>query len=167
MPAGTARGLSLPRTTGHTLRWSVPYRVDLRNVGDDALDRLVELGAIDAECLQDGGIAALMPDSVAPEQVASALGVDNISVSRAAGRDAGSVWVLSPRRICIGRLRIVPVHTEAEPDALRLADAAAFGTGLHPTTALLSKRSRKPRRSRLPTLCSTWRQGPACLRLLR
>ena len=50
----------------------MPYRVDLRNVGDDALDRLVELGAIDAECSHDGGIAALMPDGVGPEQVASA-----------------------------------------------------------------------------------------------
>jgi ribosomal protein L11 methyltransferase len=114
----------------------VPYRVDLRNVGDDALDRLVELGAIDAEFSHDGGIAALLPDSVPPEQVARALGVDDISVSPAAGRDAGSVWVLSPRPIRIGRLRIVPAHTDAEPDALRLVDAGAFGTGLHPTTAL-------------------------------
>src|SRR3989442_6105296 len=82
------------------------------------------------------GIAALMPDSVAPEQVASALGVNDISVSPATGRDAESVWVLSPRPVRIGRLRIVPAHSEAEPDALRLVDAAAFGTGLHPTTAL-------------------------------
>jgi ribosomal protein L11 methyltransferase len=116
----------------------VPYRVDLHNVADDALDRLIELGAIDAECSRQGEIAALMPDSVAPEQVADALGVDvdDISVSPATGRDAGSVWVLSPRPIRIGRLTIVPAHTEAEPGALRLVDAAAFGTGLHPTTAL-------------------------------
>ncbi len=85
-----------------------------------------------------GGIAALMPDSVAPEHVAGALGVDvdDISVSPATGRDAGSVWVLSPRPVSIGGLRIVPAHTDAEPGALRLVDAAAFGTGLHPTTAL-------------------------------
>ena len=114
----------------------MPYRIDLRNIGDDGFDRLVELGAIDAEFSHDGGIAALMPDSVAPEQIASLLGVDDISVSPAAGRDAESVWVLSPRPIRIGRLRIVPAHSEAEPDALRLVDAAAFGTGLHPTTAL-------------------------------
>lgn len=114
----------------------MPYRVDLRNVGADALDRLVELGAIDAECLHGGGIAALLPDSVAPEQVASALGVADVSVSPATGRDAGSIWVLSLRPVRIGRLRIVPAHSEAEPDALRLIDAAAFGTGLHPTTAL-------------------------------
>jgi ribosomal protein L11 methyltransferase len=119
-----------------TLRWSMPYRVDVRNVGDEALDRLVELGAIDAELSEDGGIAALMPDGVAPEQVARRLGVDDISVSPAAGRDAGSVWVLSPRPIRVGRLQIVPARSKAEPNALRLVDAAAFGTGLHPTTAL-------------------------------
>jgi len=114
----------------------VPYRVDLPTVGDDTFDRLVELGAIDAEFSHDGGMAALMPDSVAPERVASALGVDDMSVSPATGRDAGSVWVLSPRPIRIGRIQIVPACTEAEPGALRLIDAAAFGTGLHPTTAL-------------------------------
>ena len=114
----------------------MPYRVDLRNVGDDALDRLVELGAIDCEFSDGGGIAALMPDSVEPEQIASALGAGDMSVSPATGRDAGSVWILSPRPIRIGRLRIVPAHTDTEPGALRLVDAAAFGTGLHPTTAL-------------------------------
>ena len=31
---------------------------------------------------------------------------------------------------------MIPAHTEAEPGALRLVDAAAFGTGLHPTTVL-------------------------------
>jgi ribosomal protein L11 methyltransferase len=115
----------------------VPYRVDLCSDVDDALDRLVELGAIDVEELRHGGIAALMPDSVAPEHVAGALcvDVDDLSVSPATGRDAGSVWVLSPRPISIGALRIVPAHTDAEP-GLRLVDAAAFGTGLHPTTAL-------------------------------
>ena len=116
----------------------MPYRVDLHLVADDVLDRLVELGAIDAECSRQGAIAALMPDSVSPEQIAGALGVDvdGISVSPATGRDDGSVWVLSPRPIRIGHLTIVPAHTEAEPGALRLVDAATFGTGLHPTTAL-------------------------------
>jgi ribosomal protein L11 methyltransferase len=114
----------------------VPYRIDLRDVAEDALDRLVDLGAIDAERTQDGGLAALMPDSVAPERVASALNVDDLSISPAVGRDDGSVWMLSPRPIRVGRIRIVPSHMTAEPDALRLIDATAFGTGLHPTTAL-------------------------------
>jgi ribosomal protein L11 methyltransferase len=114
----------------------VPYRIDGRLVRSDTLDRLVELGAVDVEVSQEGGIAALMPDGVAPERVASALGIDSVVVSRAVERDAGSVWVLSPKRIRIGRLQIVPADAEAEPGALRLIDAAAFGTGLHPTTAL-------------------------------
>jgi ribosomal protein L11 methyltransferase len=117
----------------------VPYRVDIRNVADDALDRLVELGAIDAESLRYGEIAVLMPDIVATDQIASALGVglDNIAVSPATGRDDESVWVLSPRPIRIGRLTIVPALTKAEAaGALRLIDASPFGTGLHPTTLL-------------------------------
>jgi ribosomal protein L11 methyltransferase len=114
----------------------VPYRIDLPSATDDALDRLVELGAIDAERSDDGGIAALMPDSVAPEHVAGVLGLDGFAVTPATVRDAGSVWILSPHPIRVGRIRIVPAHITAEPDALRLIDAGAFGTGLHPTTAL-------------------------------
>ena len=116
----------------------MPYRVDLHNAGADTFDRLVELGALDAELSAEGGISALMPDSVASERIARALGAaaGDISISPAVGRDADSVWVLSPRAIRIGRLRIAPASFEAEPGMLRLADAAAFGTGLHPTTAL-------------------------------
>jgi ribosomal protein L11 methyltransferase len=77
-----------------------------------------------------------MPDGVVPEHVALALGVDDLSISPAVGRDAGSVWILSPRPTRIARLRIVPAHAGAEPGALRLTDSAAFGTGLHPTTAM-------------------------------
>ena len=122
--------------SGRRYAGAVPYRVDLHVAGDEVLDRLVELGAIDAERLHDGGLAALMPDSVTPERLARALGVDAVSVSPAVARDAGSVWVLSPREIRVGRLRIVPADGDAAPGALRLVDAAAFGTGLHPTTAL-------------------------------
>jgi ribosomal protein L11 methyltransferase len=104
----------------------VPYRIDITRGGDAALDRLVELGALDVERSPGGGIAALMPDGVAPEQVALALGVADLSISPAVGRDAGSVWTLGPRSTRIGRLRIVPAET----------DSAAFGTGLHPTTAM-------------------------------
>jgi len=125
-----------PRSCGCALRWSVPYRIDISIAGDDALDRLVELGAIDAEFSSDGRIAALIPDGVTPEQVARALRAEHFSVCRAVGRDAGSVWVLSLRPIQIGRLRIVPADFHAEPGDIRLRDAAAFGTGLHPTTAL-------------------------------
>lgn len=114
----------------------MPYRVDLHHAGDDAFYRLVDLGAIDAEVAQDGRIAALMPDSVTADQVAHALGIADVSVSPAVGRDDGSVWVLSRRPIHIGRLRIVPAHMDAEPGDLRLADEAAFGSGFHPTTAL-------------------------------
>jgi ribosomal protein L11 methyltransferase len=114
----------------------VPYRIDGRLVRSDTLDRLVELGAVDVEVSHDGRIAALMPDGVAPEQVASALAIESVVVSPAVERDAGSVWVLSPKRIRIGHLQIVPAHAEAERGALKLIDAAAFGTGLHPTTAL-------------------------------
>ena len=114
----------------------MPYRVDLHHAGDDAFFRLVDLGAIDAEVAQDGRIAALMPDSVTADQVAHALGIADVSVSPAVGRDDGSVWVLSRRPIHIGRLRIVPAHMDAEPGDLRLADEAAFGSGFHPTTAL-------------------------------
>jgi ribosomal protein L11 methyltransferase len=114
----------------------VPYRVDVARASDAVLDRLVELGALDVERSPGGGIAALMPDGVAPEQVALALGVADLSISPAVGRDAGSVWTLGPRSTRIGRLRIVPAEADAEPGVLRLTDSAAFGTGLHPTTAM-------------------------------
>jgi ribosomal protein L11 methyltransferase len=114
----------------------VPYRLDLPDLGDEALDRLIELRALDVECMPGRGIAASMPDSVLPEQVAQALGVGKFSVSPATGRDADSIWILSPRPVRAGRILIVPAHLEPEPGALKLVDATAFGTGLHPTTAL-------------------------------
>ena len=155
VPAGSrGRKASLAGTASHRLRWGVPYRVDLRNVSHDALDRLIELGAMDAEIVHDGGLAALMPDNVAPEQIASALGVHDISISPAEGRDAGSVWLLSPRAIRIGRLQIVPAHAHADADALRLIDAAAFGTGRHATTALCLEALEEVIQSRPAGLCS-------------
>ena len=75
----------------------MPYRVDVTRGDDAALDRLVELGALDVDRSPGGGTAALMPDGVAPEHVARALGVDDLFISPAVGRDAGSVWILSPR----------------------------------------------------------------------
>jgi ribosomal protein L11 methyltransferase len=114
----------------------MPYRLDLPAPDDHAFDRLVELGALDVEACAGDSLAALMPDSVTPEQVAAALGVERISVSPAVERDAGSVWILSSRAARVGRLQILPAHADAQPGSLRLADASAFGTGLHPTTAL-------------------------------
>lgn len=114
----------------------MPYRIDVPLVPDDALDRLVDLGALDVEALDEGGLAALMPDSVPPERVAAALRIDRVEVSPALGRDADSIWLLRPRPVRIGRLRIVPAAVDTEAGALRLIDAPAFGTGLHPTTAL-------------------------------
>ncbi len=126
----------------------MPYRVDIapvrsasrpegRSLRQDALDLLVELGAIDVEWGPDGTLAALMPDGVAPEQAAAAFGVDNVSFSPATPRDGGSVWVLGPRAVHIGRIRIVPADdSEPAPHTVRLIDGRVFGTGLHATTAL-------------------------------
>ena len=114
----------------------MPYRLEVARATDGALDRLVDLGALDLERLPGGGIAALMPDGVTPEHLRVALGVDDLSIAPAIARDAGSVWVLSLRPTRIGRVRIVPADADAEPGVLRLSDSAAFGTGLHPTTAM-------------------------------
>ena len=116
----------------------MPYRVDLVDAGTDAdvvLDRLIELGALDVERVSSG-IAALIPDSIAPDAIAQALGRTNLEISPAVGRDANSVWVLSRRPLRIGRVRIVPAQTDQESGAIRLIDGPAFGTGLHPTTTL-------------------------------
>jgi ribosomal protein L11 methyltransferase len=77
-----------------------------------------------------------MPDSISPEHVARALDVAGVSVSAAVGRDADSVWILRQRPIRIGRIRIVPADHHADAGGVKLIDAPAFGTGLHPTTAL-------------------------------
>ena len=100
------------------------------------IDHLIDLGALDVEPLADGTVAALMPDGTTPAQVAGALGVPDVVVRPATGRDADSVWVLRPRPVRAGRVHIVPAATAGEPGALKLIDAPAFGTGLHPTTAL-------------------------------
>jgi ribosomal protein L11 methyltransferase len=114
----------------------MPYRVDCSTTAEDALDRLVALGALDVDSPSAGRLAAVMPDSITPEQLATALGLTDVSISPAVGRDADSVWVLSPRPMRIGRLTIVPAELEPEAGALRLIDAPAFGTGRHPTSAL-------------------------------
>lgn len=114
----------------------MPYRVDIAGADDVMFDRLVELGALDAEQADGGGLAAVMPDTVSHEHIARVLGVAHVRVSAAIGRDAGSVWILRARPLQFGALRIVPADGEAQPGDLRLGDSGAFGTGLHPTTML-------------------------------
>ena len=114
----------------------MPYRIDIPNASTDTFDRLVELGALDAEISERGAVAALMPDAVSPEQVGRALRTDAVTLSPAVGRDSDSVWLLTPRAVTIGPLRIVPAGTMPAADAISLIDSGAFGTGLHPTTAL-------------------------------
>jgi ribosomal protein L11 methyltransferase len=113
----------------------VPYRIDVRDVSAEALDRLIELGALDVESVQ-GGIAAIMPDSVSSARVAHALGRRIVRATPARGRDDDSVWLVHAGRVQAGRLLIVPAECSTEPGALRMVDGPAFGTGLHPTTAL-------------------------------
>src|SRR5829696_5534799 len=92
-------------------RSTMPYRIDIRDGGDAAaLDCLIELGALDLETSADGAVAALLPDSISPADAARALGLDRVDVSREEGSDDGSVWILSPRRIRVGSLTIIPAH---------------------------------------------------------
>jgi ribosomal protein L11 methyltransferase len=112
----------------------MPYRIDLSHPRDDAFDRLIDLGALDVDVTSDG-IAAVLPDAVDATVVSRACGAD-VRISPAHERDAGSVWVVKPRPIRIGRLVINPADRPHQPGALRLIDGPAFGSGLHPTTAL-------------------------------
>jgi ribosomal protein L11 methyltransferase len=116
----------------------VPYRIDIPAAGEGALDRLIELGALDVDAADGGALAALMPDEVGPDRVAQALGLETIATSPAIGRDEDSVWLLRPRRFRAGRLAFAPARADERADAgvVRLIDTPVFGTGLHPTTAL-------------------------------
>jgi ribosomal protein L11 methyltransferase len=113
----------------------MPYRVDITAPPHDAFDRLVQLGALDIEPLGED-LAAILPDDVTPDAVARTLNVPDVTVSAAVERDSGSVWLLQLRPFRIGGIVIVPADVAASPDALRLADSSAFGTGHHPTTVL-------------------------------
>lgn len=126
-----------------TSRWfhaDMPTRIDLDLDidSDDVMLRLIELGALDIDTSPSGGIAAILPEELPAETVARMLGVppDAVRVSAATGYDDDSVWILKPRPVRAGRFRIVPAGRDAEPGAIRLAGGTAFGTGLHPTTAL-------------------------------
>lgn len=113
----------------------MPYRVDISDPPPDALDLLVHWGALDIEAVGDG-LAAILPDGVTPEAVAAVFGSARMTLSAAVSRDNGSVWLLSPRAVRAGSVLIAPPGAPAPPEALWLTDAAAFGTGHHPTTVL-------------------------------
>jgi ribosomal protein L11 methyltransferase len=113
----------------------MPYRIDIRCPPPDAFDVLLHLGALDIDAVNEG-LAAILPDSVTRDTVAGALGAGNVTVSNAVARDNGSVWLLSPRSVRIGPILITSPESPAAPEALRLVDSNAFGTGHHPTTAL-------------------------------
>ena len=113
----------------------MPYRIDVAHPPADALDTLIALGALDVEPVADG-LAAIMPETVPAAAVASALRVLDVRVSEVVGRDDASVWTLTLRPVRVRSLIIVPSSWPPLPDALRMADGPAFGTGLHPTTAL-------------------------------
>src|SRR3954452_20689983 len=113
----------------------MPYRIDIDSPPPDALDLLVELGALDIEPMGHG-MAAILPDSVTEEGVTRALGVADVRPSPAVARDSGSVWLLSARAIRIGGILIASPEAVAPPSALRLLDSDTFGTGHHATTAL-------------------------------
>jgi ribosomal protein L11 methyltransferase len=113
----------------------MPYRIDISCPPPDALDLLVQLGALDIEPIGDE-LAAIMPDGVTQDMVARTLGVASVAVSAAVARDDGSVWLVSPQAVRIGGVLIAPPEAELPPNGLRLIDSDAFGTGHHPTTAL-------------------------------
>src|SRR4030095_8845431 len=81
-------------------------------------------------------LAAIVPDSVTPDVLSTALGVTSVTVSPAVARDNGSVWLLRPRTFRVGSVVIAPVDVATPSDALRLTDSNVFGTGHHPTTVL-------------------------------
>jgi ribosomal protein L11 methyltransferase len=112
----------------------VPYRIDISCPLPESFDLLVELGALDVEPIDDG-LAAIMPDAVTEDMVTGAFGV-SVTVSTAVSRDEGSVWLLRPRAVRIGHVRIASSEADDAPNALRLTDSDVFGTGHHPTTAL-------------------------------
>jgi ribosomal protein L11 methyltransferase len=113
----------------------MPYRIDVCRPAPEAFDLLIELGALDIEPTNDG-LAAIIPDQVTQDRVRDVLGVARITVSAAAPRDNGSVWLLRPRPVRIGSVQVASPEAASSTGALKLIDSLAFGTGHHPTTAL-------------------------------
>ena len=117
-------------------RVELPYRIEFDAATDDVVDRLIDLGALDVDGGDTRRVIALMPDHIGLAQIASNVGLQPTYVAPAQGRDSDSVWILRPRSTQVGRIRIIPADAAGEVAALRLLDTQAFGTGLHPTTAL-------------------------------
>lgn len=113
----------------------MPYRLDIANPPEGSLERLVDLGALDVD-FTARGLAAIMPDAVQPDRVAEELDGAVLVASPAVGRDEDSTWVLDVRPVRVGRLEVTPSDADPAPRRVRLIDAPAFGTGLHPTTQL-------------------------------
>jgi ribosomal protein L11 methyltransferase len=113
----------------------VPYRIDIAHAQADVLDQLIDVGALDV-ATSDHHVSALMPDAVDVDRVKAVLGRDDLRVSPARGRDGDSVWILQPRPVQVGRLQLFPAGWPSSTLGIRLVDDEAFGTGLHPTTAL-------------------------------
>jgi protein-L-isoaspartate O-methyltransferase len=113
----------VPKFPNFVILFRLPYRIDVLSPPFDALDRLVNIGALDIEPAT-GGLAAILPDEVSPDAVAQTLAGSPVTVSPAVPRDDGSVWLLNCR----------PVRTRG--GELRLTDSQAFGTGQHPSTVL-------------------------------
>jgi ribosomal protein L11 methyltransferase len=113
----------------------VPYRIDIAHAQANVLDQLIDVGALDV-ATHDDQVSALMPDAVDVDRVKAVLGRDDVFVSPARGRDGDSVWILQPRPVRVGRLQFFPAGWPSSTVGIRMVDDEAFGTGLHPTTAL-------------------------------
>ena len=95
----------------------MPYRIDVLHPSQDALDRLVQLGALDIEEL-DAGLAAIIPDGVTPMRWRRPWSEPRRHLPVVA-RDDGSVWLLNPRAVLVGSVVIAPPEVAAPPAAIR------------------------------------------------
>jgi len=90
------------------------------------------------------GVRVLLANEADLEPLRALLGLPEpaeLEVAPWPGRDHGSVHRLTPRPVTVAGFRLVPVlpgepARPPSPDALLLPEGTAFGTGLHPTTAL-------------------------------
>src|SRR5688572_12971024 len=76
----------IDRSRSFALPCRVPYRIDISCSPDDALEQLVQWGALDIEPVSDG-VAAIIPDSITPDAVTDAFGIGQVRISRAVARD--------------------------------------------------------------------------------